>query len=173
MLFFLNNWIHYQAPCLKFTSVGRVCARGLCMPHGEGGGCGNQRESVLSVSSKDWTQLSRLGREYLHPLGHLAVPCPLPMFFQSLAYFFSLFILRSYTCFLIISTLRNEGTKLHTLGLCGLGLTLLTRAMDHLCSSLGKIALRVILIWVFILSSRCFFWSTWTFTYVSFSLDDC
>lgn len=135
--------MHYQAPCLKFTSVGRFVCQGFV--HASRRGCGNQRESVLSVSSKDWTQLSRLGREYLHPVRHLAVPCP--CIFSPWPIFFSLFILRSPTCFLVISTLRNKGTKSHLLGLWGLGLALLTWAMDHLCSSLGKIALRVILIW--------------------------
>lgn len=170
---FLNNWIHYQAPCLKFTSVGQFVCWGLCVSQGEG--VAIRGSQVLSTKWVPRRELSSAAWKRV-PSSLEASCCspPPPLFFSIPGHFFSLFILlRSFTCFLIISIPRNEGTNSHPLGLCGLGITLLTWAMDHLCSSLGKIALRVILIWVFVLSSRGFFWSTWTFTYVSFSLDDC
>lgn len=171
MLFFkqLNT---LPGPLFKIYSCWSVgVPGGLCMPHGKGVAI---RENQFS----QWvprTELSSAGLEESTFIlwGILLSPTLCPCFFSPWPIFFSLFILRSSTCFLVISTLRNEGTKSHPLGLWGLGLTLLTWAMDHLCGSLGKIALRVILIWVFNLSSRYFFRSTWAFTYVSFSLDDC
>lgn len=171
MLFFkqLNT---LPGPLFKIYSCWSVgVPGGLCMPHGEGVAI---RESQFSQWAPRMNSAQQAWKRV--PSSFEASCCPLPSahVFSVLGLFFlSLFILRSSTCFLVISTLRNEGTKSHPLGLWGLGLTLLTWAMDHLCGSLGKIALRVILIWVFNLSGRYFFRSTWAFTYVSFSLDDC
>lgn len=172
MLFFkqLNT---LPGPLFKIYSCWSVgVPGGLCMPHGEGVAI---RESQFS----QWvprTELSSAGLEERTFIlwGILLSPTLCPCFFSPWPIFFFLCLFSGPP--LVFSSFLHWETRVPNhirLGCGGLGLTLRTWAMDHLCGSLGKIALRVILIWVFNLSSRYFFRSTWAFTYVSFSLDDC
>lgn len=160
--------MHYQAPCWKFTSVGRLCARGLCMPLGEG-------VAIRECQFSQWvprTELSLAGLEESTFIlwGILLSPAHV---FSVLRLFFFLCLfsgppLVSRHCYT-----EKQGYQITSAWAVGLGSRLAHMSNGPFMQQSGEDCPPCNFNMMFILSSRYFFRSTWTFTYVPFSLDGC